>query len=89
VSGVPSPGPVPLVTSLAEIDDDARRVIGELAVRVANSAALIQIRESLASAERPDDQRTQLACAAAVSMIGRELRRRAGEPTSVEQRGVA
>lgn len=82
-------GPVPLVTSLAEIDDDARRIIGELTIQVANSEALIQIRARLAHTDRPDDQRTQLACAAAVSMIGRELRRRAGEPTALEQREAA
>jgi len=82
-------GCVPLATTIAEIDDDARRVIGELAIRVANSSALIQIREHLARAERPDDQRTELACAAAVGMIGRELRRRDGTPTSLEQRELA
>ena len=86
MSTQPTPGPVPLVTSLGEIDDDARRIIGELAIQAANSTALIQIRAHLARADRPDDQRTQLACAAAVSMLGRELRRRAGEPTSLEQR---
>lgn len=84
-----APGRVPLVTSLTDIDDDARRIVGELAVQVANSEALIQIRARLASADRPDDQRTQLACAAAVSMIGRELRRRAGELTTLEQRAPA
>lgn len=89
MSTAPPTGPVPLVTTLAEIDDDARRIIGELAIQVANSTALTQIREHLAHTDRPDDQRTQLACSAAVSMLGRELRRRNGEPTTLEQREIA